>query len=122
MPARFWEVEARCFVGRFSFGRRMVPEAGALFGRRKTGTSFSERGTSDSFTPHVLRSIAFPTQPGRFEEAEKVRRLAVMEAAGLNICQGTPWSEELDGKELQGAGWRQVRSGVKMIRFFPAQQ
>ena len=34
-PVRFWERGARCFVGRFSFGRRMVPVAGAFFGRWK---------------------------------------------------------------------------------------
>ena len=32
----FWEVSARCCVGRFSFWRRMTPEAGAFFGRRMT--------------------------------------------------------------------------------------
>ena len=26
-----------------------------------------------------------------------------MEATGVNECQGTPWSEEFDGKELHGA-------------------
>ena len=26
-----------------------------------------------------------------------------MEAAGINGCQGIPWSEELDGKELHRA-------------------
>ena len=26
-----------------------------------------------------------------------------MKAAGMSGCQGTPWSEELDGKELHGA-------------------
>ena len=26
-----------------------------------------------------------------------------MKAAGVDGCQGTPWSEELDGKELHGA-------------------
>ena len=30
-PARFWEGGARCFVGRFSFGRQMVLEDGAFF-------------------------------------------------------------------------------------------
>ena len=44
--ARFWENGARCFVGRFSSGRRTVPEAGAVFVRWKTGTYFPERGTS----------------------------------------------------------------------------
>ena len=26
-----------------------------------------------------------------------------MQAGGVSKCQGTPWSEELDGKELHGA-------------------
>ena len=54
----------------------------------------------------MLWSIAVSPQPGWFEEtfeqAEKVRRLAAI-AAGVNECQGTPWSEELDGKKLHGA-------------------
>ena len=54
-------------MGRFSFGCRIVPEAGAVFGRWKTGMSFSERGTSDSFTAYVLRSIDVSPQPGWFE-------------------------------------------------------
>ena len=33
----------------------------------------------------------------------KVRRHAAMGAGGIDGCQGTPWSEELDGKELHGA-------------------
>ena len=35
-PARFWEGGTRCFVGKFSFGRRMVSETGAFSGRRMT--------------------------------------------------------------------------------------
>ena len=60
-------------------------------------SSSSGRGTSESFTPYVLRSIAVSPQPGWFEE------LATLEAAGVNGCQGAPWSEELVGKELYGA-------------------
>ena len=41
-PARFWERGARYFVGRFSFGRRMVPEARAFFWQKDDlGISFS---------------------------------------------------------------------------------
>ena len=36
VPACFWEGGARCFVEKFSFRHRMVPEAGAFFGRRMT--------------------------------------------------------------------------------------
>ena len=42
-PARFWDGGARCFVGRFSFGRRMVPEAGAFLVDGGRGTSFFKR-------------------------------------------------------------------------------
>ena len=38
-----------------------------------------------------------------FEEAGKIRRLAVMKAAGVSRCQETPWSVEPNGKELHGA-------------------
>ena len=27
-----------------------------------------------------------------------------MGAAAINVCKGTPWSEELDGKELYRSG------------------
>ena len=47
-PARLWEGGARCFVGRFSFGRRMVSEAGAFLEDEGFVTSFSKRGASDS--------------------------------------------------------------------------
>ena len=81
----------------------MIPEAVAFFGRRMTQISFSERGTSESFTPYVLRSITASLQRGCFEEAGKVRRLAAINTAGVNGCRGTPWSEEFDGKKLHGA-------------------
>ena len=58
---------------------------------------FWERYKSKSFAPYVLRSIVVSPQSGWFEE------LAAVEAAGVNGCQGTPWSEELNGKELHGA-------------------
>ena len=50
-------------------------------------------------TSYVLRSIAVSPPPGCFGEALKVRWHTVMEAAGMNGCQGTPWSEELDDKD-----------------------
>ena len=36
----------------------------------------------------------------------------------MNGCQGTPWSEELDDRELHGAAWWRVRSEAEKIRFF----
>ena len=56
-------------------------------------------------TPYVLRSIAVSSQPGWFEEVAKVRGHVAREVVGINICQGTPWSKELDGKKLHGAAW-----------------
>ena len=41
-----------------------------------------------------------------------------MEAVGVNGCLGTPWSEELDGKELYGAAWWRLRSGADRILCF----
>ena len=93
----------------------MVPEAGAFFGRRMI--IFQERYRR-FVTPYVLRSIAVSPQPGCFEEAEKVRRLAAMNPAGMNGCQETPRSEKLDGKKLHGAAWWRVRSRAERIRFF----
>ena len=77
----------------------MVPEAETFFGRRRTWHIFQERYV----TPYVLQSITVSPQPGWLEEAEKFRWHAAIEAAGMNGFQGTPWSEELDGKVLHGA-------------------
>ena len=54
-------------------------------------------------TPYVLRLIAVPAEARLVRGAVKVRRYESMWAVGTNGCQGTPWSEELDGKELHGA-------------------
>ena len=68
--------------------------------------------------PHVLRLIAVSPMPGWFEGAAKVRRHETVRAAVINVCQGTQKSEELDGKELHGAAWWRVRSGVEKVNFF----
>ena len=103
----------------------MVPEAGAFFGRRMTSNIIFREGYKRSGTPNVLRSIAVSLQPGCFEEAVKVRRLAAMKAAGVNGCQGTPRSEELDVKKLHGAAGgeydREPReSAISCTQPFPA--
>ena len=46
--ARFWDGDARCFVGRFSFERRMVSEAGAFLVDGGLEHHFSKRRPSDS--------------------------------------------------------------------------
>ena len=59
-PARFWEGGARCFVGRFSFGRRMVSEAGAFLVDAGLRTLLPKRGTSDSLRRTYWVDRCFP--------------------------------------------------------------
>ena len=68
--------------------------------------------------PYVWRLVAVFPKPAWFEGAAKLRRHEAMEAAGINVSQGAPWSEELDGEELHGAAWWRVRSRAERIRFF----
>ena len=77
-------------------------EAGACFGRRISWNIIFRERHKRSVTSNVFQSIDISLQPGYFQEAGNVRRLAVMKVAGVNGCQGTPLSEELDGKELHG--------------------
>ena len=65
-------------------------------------SSTCRRGTGESFTPCVLRSIAVSPQPGCFENIKLSRTAQGHWSNGVNGCQGTPWSE-LDGKELHRA-------------------
>ena len=76
----------------------MVPEARAFFGRKITWNIIFQERYTRSVTPNVLWSIATSLQPGCFEEAGKAKRLADMEAAGVNGCRETSWSVELDIK------------------------
>ena len=72
-------------MGRVSFGHRVEPEVGALFGSWMAWNNiFRVRGTSDPLQSNCV---------------------AAMKAVGMSVCQGTPWSEGLDGKELHGAAW-----------------
>ena len=57
--------------------------------RRRTGESF--------------RSIAVFAQPGWSENVMPSTTIGGYLSNGLKGCQGTPWSDELDGKELYGA-------------------
>ena len=68
--------------------------------------------------PYVLRLIAVSPMAGWFEGAAKVRRHEAVRAAVINVCQVTQRSEELEGKELHGAAWWRVGSGVENINFF----
>ena len=88
------------------------------FCRRRTCTSFSQEKAKRPVTSYVFRSIVVSTKPGWYEGVAKVRRCKAMRAAGINVYQGKPWNEALDGKEVHGAAWWRVRSGVEGIRFF----
>ena len=62
----------------------MVPEAGAVFGRRMTWNIIFQEMYKRPVTPNVLWPIVVSLQPGCFQEAGKVRQLAAMRAAGIN--------------------------------------
>ena len=62
--------------------------------------NFPKERTSDSY---VLRLIAVLPEARLIRGTVKVRRHETMKAAAVSGCQGTPWSEELDGKELHRA-------------------
>ena len=87
-------------MGRFSSGRRTVLEAEAVFGRWKTGTYFPERGTSGR--TNYGRSLSLCSEAVS-RKPEKSDGLRLRKLRGVIGCQGTPWSEELHGKELHGA-------------------
>ena len=70
-----------------------------------------------SVTPNELRAIVVSLRLGCFEGAGRVRRLA-MRAVRINGCQGTPWSEELNGKKLYRAAWRRLRFEDDRIHVF----
>ena len=68
-----------------------------------------QRETIESFTPYVLRSIAVSPPPGWSKNvmpsttAPGYLSHECERMSGVNGCQGTPWSEELDPQELRGA-------------------
>ena len=75
-----------------------------IFGGWMTWESSTYRsGTGELFTPCVLRSITVSPQPSCFENIMASTMARSRSSTGVNGCQGTPWSEELDGKELHGA-------------------
>ena len=67
--------------------------------------------------PYVLRLIAISSKPGWFEEEFKIRRHEAMEAAGINEWQGTPWSEELDGKLVEQSNDKKEEMGIMFYLF-----
>ena len=58
------------------------------------------RETDKRIVYAVLRLIAVSSQSQADTWSRQVRRHVVMGAGGMNGCQGTPWSKELDGKEI----------------------
>ena len=81
----------------------MVPDAGAFFGRRMTWNIIFRERYKQPVTPYVLWWIAILPDARIIRGDVKGRRHEAMSAVGINRCQGTPWSEELDSKELHGA-------------------
>ena len=73
-PARFWEGGARCSVGRFSFGRRMVPEAGAFLIHEEVEHIF-KRGQA---IPYSVRIAVVPPEARLIRAAVKIRRHEAM--------------------------------------------
>ena len=74
--------------------------------------------TKHFVTPHTYcgRSLSPQRQTDRGSRQSQIAR--GYGSCGDKICQGKSWSEELNGKELHGAAWRRVQSGVERIRFF----
>ena len=67
----------------------MVPEPGAfVFGRKMTWSLIFRERYKRSVTPNTLRSIVVSLQPGCFEEARKVKRLADTKATGGERMSG----------------------------------
>ena len=97
-PARFWERGVRCFVRSIPLGRRLVAIWNVVWQNEDFGIS----------NPRL-----------RYKQLVLVAvdRCFLLSQAGLNMpcrsmgagrkggCQGTPWSEELDSKELHGEAW-----------------
>ena len=63
-PAHFLEGGARCFVGKFSIERRMVPEAEPFFGRGMAWNILFQERYKRFVTPYVSRPIAVSPKAG----------------------------------------------------------
>ena len=82
----------------------MLDEPAAFFGGWMTGASSTcKSGPDESFTPLVLRSIAVSPQPDCSKNTVPSTTARGHLSNGVSGCQGMPWSQELDGKELYGA-------------------
>ena len=74
-----------------------------MFWRMDDPESSYRRGTGESFKQYVWRSIAVSPQPRWFQNIMLSPMARDHLSNEVNGCQGTPWSEELDGKKLHGA-------------------
>ena len=82
---------------------RALDEVAVFFRRMIDSESLScRRGTGESFTSYVSRSIGFSAArlvwKFRAVNSHEGERMS-----GMNGCQGMPWSEKLDDKKLRGA-------------------
>ena len=103
-PALVWERGARCFAGRFFVWAPDGTRGCSVFWQMDySETSSCRRGTVEPLTPYALRSITVFPQPGWFENVIPSTMARDYLSNGMDGCQGAPWSEELDGKELHGA-------------------
>ena len=83
---------------------RALDEAAASFGGWMTRSHHLAGEIQEKLLPRTYcgRSLFLRSQAG-FKMSCRQRRHKTIKAAGVNECKGTPWSEELDGKELHGA-------------------
>ena len=86
--------------GGFRLGAGWYPRLERFWQMDDLEHNFPKERTSDSY---VLQLIDVPPIARLLRGAVKIRQHEIMCAMGKNGCYGTPWSEELDGKELHGA-------------------
>ena len=83
----------------------MVSEARAFSVGGELIYHFPKRRPSDLLRRTSCGWSLFRRTPGWLERAARVRRHEAVRTTGISVCQGTIWSEELDGEEFHGAGW-----------------
>ena len=87
---------------------------GAGFGQ--SGFFFVNGGVGKSSSREDKRSVrvavdrCFPQSQADTWSRQSLRRHAAMGAEGISVCQGTPWGEELYGKELHGVAGGDLES------------
>ena len=79
----------------------MLARGWSVFGKRRSRNIIFSREVQAN--PTKCGWSLFLPEVRLMRGVVKARRHMVVGAGGMNGCQGTPWSEELDGKELHGA-------------------